>query len=75
MHYVQKLVSFKSDKQNYREHIPIVDPQDNQLEEQETVRHGGAQTVYQIRQIVGVEVIKNVSILEDQSRSHHRRPE
>lgn len=72
---MQKLASFENDKQSYREHIPIVDPQNNQLVKQEIVRQGGAQAVYQIRQIVAVQVIENVLILEDQSRSHHHRPE
>lgn len=70
-HYT--LASFKNDKEE--EHIPIVDPQNNQLEEQEAIRQSSTQTVDQIRQFVGVEVIEDVSILEDQSRPHHWRPE
>lgn len=63
---------FKIDGGTY---VPIFEPQDDQFEEEEIIRQGGAQTVYQIRQLLGAEVRQEVMVLENQTCSHHCRPQ
>lgn len=59
----------------YSDNIPLFRPENNQLDTQQTVRQRCAQTVHQLRDVLGIKVHRHVAILKDLRGYHRRGPE